>query len=155
MAFEESGESSSIFGSIGNSFKGMLTGVVLFPLSLFLIFKVETCEQASAALKGALPASQAKPGIASYVTGKLSADTLSGEFVKPGKYISYSQSSEVYAWNETSKEDSKTKKQSMIVNWIGYLPLKILKISRIRLVSLNLSTKQPWMRKVPLLPMRK
>ncbi|MGJ4788918.1 TMEM43 family protein [Leptospira koniambonensis] len=110
MAFEESGEGSSIFGSIGDSFKGMLTGVVLFPLSLYLIFQVETCEQASAALKGALPASQAKPGIASYVTGKLSADALGGEFVKPGKYISYSQSSEVYAWEETSKEDSKTKK---------------------------------------------
>ncbi|MEI1278699.1 TMEM43 family protein [Leptospira venezuelensis] len=110
MAFEESGEGSSIFGSIGDSFKGMLAGVVLFPLSLYLIFQVETCEQASAALKGALPASQAKAGVASYVTGKLSADTLGGEFVKPGKYISYSQSSEVYAWKETSKEDSKTKK---------------------------------------------
>ncbi|EMJ97116.1 MULTISPECIES: TMEM43 family protein [unclassified Leptospira] len=111
MAFEETGESTSIFGSIGDSFKGMLTGVVLFPLSLFLIFQVETCEQASAALKSAVPAAQAKPGVASYVTGKLSADLLGGEFVKPGKYISYSQSSEVYAWKETSKENSTTKKK--------------------------------------------
>ncbi|TGL64599.1 TMEM43 family protein [Leptospira sarikeiensis] len=112
MAFEDSGESTSIFGSIGDSIKGMLTGVVLFPLSLFFIYQVETCEQASAALKGALPAAQAKAGVASYVTGKLSADPLGGEFVKSGKYISYSQSSEVYAWEETSKEDSNTKKKT-------------------------------------------
>lgn len=82
---------------------------------------METCEQASAALKGALPATDAKPGIASYVTGKLSADALGGEFVKPGKYISYSQSSQVYAWEETVDEDSKTKKKTYDckLDWIS------------------------------------
>ncbi|TGK00113.1 hypothetical protein EHQ53_04660 [Leptospira langatensis] len=110
MAFEDSGEGGGILGSIGESIKGILAGVVLFPASLFLIYQVETCEQAGAALKGAVPASQAHSGVASYVTGKLSASPLGGEFVKPGKYISYSQSSEVYAWEETSKEDSNKKK---------------------------------------------
>ncbi|TGK04872.1 hypothetical protein EHO59_08435 [Leptospira semungkisensis] len=110
MAFEDSGEGGGILGSIGESIKGILAGVALFPASLFLIYQVETCEQAGAALKGAVPAAQAQAGLASYVTGKLSANSLGGEFVKPGKYISYSQSSEVYAWEETSKEDSNKKK---------------------------------------------
>ncbi|TGK12489.1 hypothetical protein EHO60_09645 [Leptospira fletcheri] len=110
MALESSdGMSSSedvgIFGQFGDSFKGILTGILLFPASLFLIYQVETCEQASAALKGAVPAAEAKEGFPSYVTGMLTADPLGGEFVKTGHYISYSQTAEVYAWTEEVKEE--------------------------------------------------
>ncbi|MFB5652542.1 TMEM43 family protein [Leptospira wolffii] len=110
MAFESSdgmssSESVGIFGQLGDSITGVLIGVVLFPASLYIIFKVETCTQASAAFKNAVPAAQAQAGVPSYVTGSLSADPLGGEFVKAGKYISYSQSSEVLAWEEEVKEE--------------------------------------------------
>lgn len=110
MAFESSdgmssSESIGVFGQLGDSIKGILIGVVLFPASLFILFKVETCTQASAALKNAVPAAEAQAGIPSYVTGRLSADPLGGEFVKAGKYISYSQSSEVLAWEEETREE--------------------------------------------------
>ncbi len=110
MAFESSdgmssSESIGVFGQLGDSIKGILIGVVLFPASLFIIFKVETCTQASAALKNAVPAAQAQAGLPSYVTGALTADPLGGEFVKHGKYISYSHSSEVLAWEEEVREE--------------------------------------------------
>ncbi|EQA46071.1 PF07787 family protein [Leptospira broomii serovar Hurstbridge str. 5399] len=126
MALESSdGMSSSedigIFGQLGDSFKGILTGIVLFPASLFLIYQIETCEQASAALKGAVPAAQAQAGLPSYVTGTLTADSLGGEFVRSGHYISYSQTPEVFAWTEEVKEEgsgtSKKKVRTCKLEW--------------------------------------
>ncbi|PJZ69564.1 hypothetical protein CH373_08585 [Leptospira perolatii] len=100
-----SSESVGLFGQIGDSIKGILTGFVLFPLSIFVIYQVETCEQASEALKGAVPASQSQPGSAAYITGTLSADPVKGEFVKTGQYIHYTHSGEVLAWVEEVKEE--------------------------------------------------
>jgi len=109
MAISDDGMISSEsvgFGSqIGDSLKGILIGIVLFPLSFYGIFKVETCNQASDAFKKAKPVSQREEGKPVYVTGKLDAEPISSDFVKSGKYISVSQSSEVYAWDEESRTE--------------------------------------------------
>lgn len=109
MAISDDGMSSveSVgFGSqIGDSLKGILTGLVLFPVSLFLIFKVETCTQASDAFKKARPVSQMVEGQPVYITGKVSASPIGGMFVKPGNYIRISHSSQVYAWDEEVREE--------------------------------------------------
>jgi hypothetical protein len=109
MAISDDGMSSveSVgFGSqIGDSFKGILTGIVLFPLSLFMIFKVETCTQASDAFKNAVPVANMEEGKPIYVTGKLTADQVGNRFIQTGSYISVSVSSEVYAWDEDTKTE--------------------------------------------------
>lgn len=109
MAISEDGMSSSEsvgFGSqIGDSLKGILFGIVLFPASIYVLFKVETCTQASDAFKNAKPISQREEGKPIYVTGKLDADPIGSRFVKEGKYISISHSSEVYAWDEEERTE--------------------------------------------------
>lgn len=109
MAISDDGMSSSEsvgFGSqIGDSFKGILAGIILFPLSFYVLFKVETCTQASDAFKKAKPISQREEGKPIYVTGTLDADPIGSKFVKEGKYISISESSEVYAWDEEERTE--------------------------------------------------
>ncbi len=109
MAINGDGMSSSEsvgFGSqIGDSFKGILIGIVLFPASIYALFKVETCTQASDAFKKAKPISQREEGKPIYVTGNLDADPIGSRFVKEGKYISISESSEVYAWDEEERTE--------------------------------------------------
>ncbi|WP_036095834.1 TMEM43 family protein [Leptospira weilii] len=126
MAFESpdgmsSTESVGFLSQMGNSFKSILTGIVLLPVSFIIIYNVETCEQASAALKNAVPAGQAKEGQPSYVTGTLKASPLSGQFVKSGPYISYSVSSEVYAWDEEVKTEgsgsNKKEVRKCVLEW--------------------------------------
>ncbi|TGK29035.1 hypothetical protein EHQ12_00990 [Leptospira gomenensis] len=126
MAFESpdgmsSTESVGFLSQMGNSFKSILTGVVLLPVSFIIIYNVETCEQASAALKNAVPAGQAKEGQPSYITGTLKASPLAGTFVKSGPYISYSVSSEVYAWDEEVKTEgsgsNKKEVRNCILEW--------------------------------------
>lgn len=80
MAFESpdgmsSTESVGFLSQMGNSFKSILTGIVLLPVSFIIIYNVETCEQASAALKNAMPVGQAKEGQPSYVTGTLKSES--------------------------------------------------------------------------------
>ncbi|TGL77683.1 TMEM43 family protein [Leptospira yasudae] len=126
MAFESpdgmsSTESVGFLSQMGNSFKSILTGIVLLPVSFIIIYNVETCEQASAALKNAVPAGQAKEGQPSYVTGTLKANSLGGEFVKLGPYISYAVSSEVYAWDEEVKTEgsgsNKKEVRNCVLEW--------------------------------------
>ncbi|AOP34808.1 hypothetical protein A0128_13680 [Leptospira tipperaryensis] len=126
MAFESPDGMSSTEGvgflsQMGNSFKSILTGVVLLPVSFIIIYNVETCEQASAALKNAAPAGSAKEGQPSYITGTLKASPLSGNFVKSGSYISYSVSSEVYAWDEEVKTEgsgsNKKEVRNCVLEW--------------------------------------
>ncbi|MBE8364111.1 TMEM43 family protein [Leptospira borgpetersenii] len=126
MAFESPDGMSSTEGvgflsQMGNSFKSILTGVVLLPVSFVIIYNVETCEQASAALKNAVPVGQAKDNQPSYVTGILKANPLGGRFVKSGPYISYSVSSEVYAWDEEVKTEgsgsNKKEVRNCVLKW--------------------------------------
>ncbi|WP_061206955.1 TMEM43 family protein [Leptospira santarosai] len=126
MAFESpdgmsSSESVGFLSQMGNSFKSILTGIVLLPVSFIVIYNVETCEQASAALKNAVPVGQAKDGQPSYVTGTLKANPLGGKFVKSGSYISYSVSSEVYAWDEEVKKEgsgsNKKEVRNCVLKW--------------------------------------
>ncbi|MBM9502335.1 TMEM43 family protein [Leptospira sp. 201903071] len=126
MAFESpdgmsSTESVGFLSQMGNSFKSILTGVVLLPVSFIIIYNVETCEQASAALKNAAPVGSAKEGQPSYITGTLKASPLSGNFVKSGSYISYSVSSEVYAWDEEVKTEgsgsNKKEVRNCVLEW--------------------------------------
>jgi hypothetical protein len=109
MAISDDGMSSSEsigFGSqIGDSFKGILAGIVLFPLSIYCIFKVETCTQAGDAFKNAKPVTQMEEGKPVYITGKLTATPLGSTFIKEGNYISISQKSEVYAWDEEERTE--------------------------------------------------
>jgi hypothetical protein len=66
MAISNDGMSSSesvgFFSQFGDSVKGILTGFALIPLSIFLIFKVETCTQAGDAFKNAKPVTQMEEG---------------------------------------------------------------------------------------------
>ncbi|XDD51230.1 TMEM43 family protein [Leptospira sp. WS92.C1] len=126
MAFESpdgmsSSESVGFLSQMGSSFKSILTGIVLLPVSFIIIYNVETCEQASAALKNAAPVGQAKEGQPSYVTGTLKASPLGGEFVKSGPYISYAVSSEVYAWDEEVKTEgsgnNKKEVRNCVLEW--------------------------------------
>ncbi|EQA73113.1 TMEM43 family protein [Leptospira noguchii] len=126
MAFESpdgmsSTESVGFLSQMGNSFKSILTGIVLLPVSFIIIYNVETCEQASAALKNAVPVEQAKEGQPSYVTGTLKANPLGGEFLKSGSFISYSVSSEVYAWDEQVKTEgsgsNKKEVRNCVLKW--------------------------------------
>ncbi|ASV07197.1 TMEM43 family protein [Leptospira interrogans] len=126
MAFESpdgmsSTESVGFLSQMGNSFKSILTGIVLLPVSFIIIYNVETCEQASAALKNAMPVGQAKEGQPSYVTGTLKASPLGGEFLRSGSFISYSISSEVYAWDEQVKTEgsgsNKKEVRNCILKW--------------------------------------
>ncbi len=117
MAISSDGMSSSesvgFFSQFGDSIKGILTGFALIPLSLFLVFKVETCTQAGDAFKNAKPVTQMEEGKPVYITGKLTAQPVGSLFVKTGSYISVSESSEVYAWDEeerTEGEGSNKKK---------------------------------------------
>ena len=117
MAISNDGMSSSesvgFFSQFGDSVKGILTGFALIPLSIFLIFKVETCTQAGDAFKNAKPVTQMEEGKPVYITGKLSAQPVGSLFVKTGNYIKVSESSEVYAWDEeerTEGEGSNKKK---------------------------------------------
>jgi hypothetical protein len=109
MAISDDGMFSSEsvgFGSqIGDSIKGILAGIVLFPLSFYAIFKVETCNQAGDAFKKAKPISQKEEGKPIYVTGNLSADPLGSQFLKAGSYLSIAESSEVYAWDEEERTE--------------------------------------------------
>ena len=68
-----SSESVGFYSQFGDSVKGILTGFALIPLSIFLIFKVETCTQAGDAFKNAKPVTQMEEGKPVYITGKLSA----------------------------------------------------------------------------------
>jgi hypothetical protein len=117
MAISSDGMSSSEsvgFGSqFADSFKGILTGFVLFPASIYLLFQVETCTQAGDAFKNAKPVTQMEEGKPVYITGKLTAQPVGSLFVKTGNYISVNESSEVYAWDEderTEGEGSNKKK---------------------------------------------
>ncbi|HMV40927.1 MAG TPA: TMEM43 family protein [Leptospiraceae bacterium] len=117
MAISSDGMSSSESVGFGSqfidSFKGIVTGFVMFPLSIFLIYKVETCTQAGDAFKNAKPVSQMEEGKPVYITGKLSASPFGTKFVKDGSYIAIEESSEVYAWDEeerTEGEGSNKKK---------------------------------------------
>lgn len=114
-------EGIGFLSQMGNSFKSILTGVILLPVSFVIIYNVETCEQASAALKNAVPVGQAKDNQPSYVTGILKANPLGGRFVKSGPYISYSVSSEVYAWDEEVKTEgsgsNKKEVRNCVLKW--------------------------------------
>lgn len=109
MAISSDGMSSSEsvgFGSqFADSLKGILTGFVLFPASIYLLFQVETCTQAGDAFKNAKPVTQMEEGKPVYITGKLTADPVGSLFVRTGNYISISESSEVYAWDETERTE--------------------------------------------------
>ncbi|EMG22693.1 hypothetical protein LEP1GSC150_0084 [Leptospira interrogans serovar Copenhageni str. LT2050] len=123
MAFESpdgmsSTESVGFLSQMRNSFKSILTGIVLLPVSFIIIYNVETCEQASAALKNAMPVGQAKEGQPSYVTGTLKASPLGGEFLRSGSFISYSISSEVYAWDEQVKTEGSGSNKKEVRNCI-------------------------------------
>lgn len=102
-----SSESYGGFSQFGDSLKGMLTGFVLFPLSLFIIFKVETCQQAGDVLQKAVPVAEAKDGQPAYVTGKLQAEPLASRFIKKGKYIIVSNSTEIFAPYEQERTEGK------------------------------------------------
>jgi hypothetical protein len=127
MAISDDGMSSSEsvgFGTqIGDSFKGILFGMIAFPLSFYLIFKVETCTQSSEAFTKAVPVSEMQEGKPTYVTGKVSSQDLSGQFVKPGKYIRISQSSEIYAWDEETETkgsgSNKTTEKKCVLKWVS------------------------------------
>ncbi|MBP7281000.1 MAG: hypothetical protein KBA66_05455 [Leptospiraceae bacterium] len=109
MAISSDGMSSSesvgFFSQFGDSLKGILTGFALIPLSIFVVFKVETCTQAGDAFKNAKPVTQMEEGKPVYITGKLTAQPVGSLFVKQGNYISVSESSEVYAWDETERTE--------------------------------------------------
>jgi len=109
MAISSDGMSSSesvgFFSQFGDSLKGILTGFALIPLSIFVVFKVETCTQAGDAFKNAKPVTQMEEGKPVYITGKLTAEPVGSLFVKSGSYISVSESSEVYAWDETERTE--------------------------------------------------
>ncbi len=127
MAISGDGMSSSEsvgFGTqIGDSFKGILFGMVAFPLSFYFIFLVETCTQSSEAFKKAVPVTAMVEGKPTYVTGKVSSADLSGQFVKPGKFIRISQGSEIYAWDEetTTKGSGsdQTKESKCLLKWVS------------------------------------
>ncbi|MBK8396979.1 MAG: hypothetical protein IPL26_17330 [Leptospiraceae bacterium] len=109
MAINSDGMSSSEsvgFGSqFMDSFKGLVTGFILFPLSIFLLYKVETCTQAGDVFKSAKPVAQMEEGKPVYITGKLTAQPVGSRFVKTGNYISVGESSEVYAWDEIKRTE--------------------------------------------------
>ncbi|MCB1176788.1 MAG: hypothetical protein KDK36_04320 [Leptospiraceae bacterium] len=109
-----SSESVGFGSQIGDSIKGILAGIVLFPLSIYCIFKVETCTQAGDAFKKAVPVTQKEEGKPIYVTGKLTADPVGSKFIKPGNYIRVSQTSQVYAWDETTRTEGKGSKKEKI-----------------------------------------
>lgn len=98
-----SSESVGIGSQFMDSLKGIITGIVLFPVSILIIYNVETCTQAGDAFKKAKAADQVQAGEPAYITGKFSASPISSSFVKQGNYIQISQSSEVYAWDEEEK----------------------------------------------------
>ncbi|MCB1144854.1 MAG: hypothetical protein KDK54_21585 [Leptospiraceae bacterium] len=125
MALSDDGMSSVEdvgFGEqIGDSFKSILAGIGMLPLSIFMIFKVETCTQASEAFKHAVPVTEKQEGKPIYVTGKLTASPIGNSFIRQGSYISVSVSSEVYAWDEETKTEgsgsNKKKRKTCKLEW--------------------------------------
>lgn len=95
-----------------NSVGGMLVGIILIPVSFFLVFKAGHREKASDVLNGALPAAEAAKAeqqhLAVYATGKIQAELIGDDtYIKPGHYLVLNRSREIYAWKvkKTEKKD--------------------------------------------------
>lgn len=99
-------ETTSFFGRIMNSIGGVFIGLLLIPVSFFVL-SVSSCrERASEALQDAVPVDQMVAGKAAYATGKIFANPIGDPpYVKAGPYLTLNRSVQMYAWEETSKKD--------------------------------------------------
>lgn len=106
MSEEAGGFVEKMMGSI----KGVLVGLVLIPVSFFIVYLASHREQASEVLEGALPyeklAEAQKQKRAVHMTGQIQAAPLTdGEYLKPGPYLSIHRDAEMYAY--VAKEEKK------------------------------------------------
>lgn len=115
-------EPTDFFGKMKQSLKGVLVGIVLIPLSFFLVYLASQREQASEVLKDAMPFEKAEAAAqknkAVYMTGTLQAEPFGDGYIEPGPYLRISRTAQMYAYvsRETTKDvqkDGKTVKETV------------------------------------------
>lgn len=107
-------EQISYFQRLKNSFMGIFLGIILFLASFGVLYwnegRVDLSKIASTAIEiPATGSSTANNGDFVSATGILSSEETLGDppFLKPGQYVALKRKSEMYAWNETRKTETK------------------------------------------------
>lgn len=102
------------FSRIGNSFLGVLLGIVLFFASFFVLFWNEGRVDFSAVAKNGVEISANAPSSAANgklvsTTSAITSDEVLGDnlFFKPGKYIALHRRVEMYGWVEDQKTETR------------------------------------------------
>jgi hypothetical protein len=115
-------ETTDFLSRMKESFKGVLSGIIMIPLSFSIVFYASQREQVSEVLEGAMPFEQAaeaaKKKKAVYMTGKLQADPIGDEYLKPGHYLSINREAQMYAYvsrEETKEVEKNGKKEKQTV----------------------------------------
>ena len=102
------------FDRIKESFKGVLLGLVLIPISFIVVYNASQREQASEVLNKAIPLEEMtktkEKKLPIYVEGKLKVEpTTDNLYLKPGPYLVISRKTEIYAYvDKSSTKDNKT-----------------------------------------------
>ncbi len=100
--------------NLGNSIKGMLFGVVLFLLSFYLFWRWAGVPDLGKIAGKAVEVNAAETSSVEgeqfiALTGQVTTPQMLGDssYIKPGKYITISRSTEIYAWVKRVESESK------------------------------------------------
>ncbi len=102
------------FERIKESFKGILLGLVLIPISFIVVYYASQREQASEVLNKAVPieelAKAKEKQLPIYINGKLKLEpTTDNLYLKPAPYLVITRKTEMYAYmSKSTTKDNKT-----------------------------------------------
>lgn len=102
------------FSRIGNSFKGIVFGLILFIGAFAVLYNAEGRVDKSEIAKTAITIdanqvdASANGKLVTFTGDLTSSETIGDTFIEPGDYIALYRHVEVYAWQESSQSETKT-----------------------------------------------
>jgi hypothetical protein len=100
--------SKGALGQLGDSFKGMLIGLLCFVISFPVLWHGANRIQWNKVYKNATPIEQAKTGVPSWITGVPVFNPIGDPpYLAAGKYLQINKTPQYYAWVEETKTEKK------------------------------------------------